>query len=121
SSTAFYQNASEAIRGRPFVVLGESSNEAVWYFDHPHEAIDDLTRPELKTRFFDSPGTLLLISAEFAARVPGLRESLSIEHRLMRGQREYWIASPNGLHPPPVALFVPQKIRGVRYATTKEE
>jgi hypothetical protein len=89
------------------VLIGFSSNEAVWYLDRPTEPLDDVRFPHLKARFFDAPGTKLLVSAKLLDKDAELKKTLKTEPLsvLYEGER-YFLADPDPANPPTPDTFL---------------
>jgi len=112
---AFYCEVNERLAGKPVVLLGLSSNEAVWYLDRPKEPLDDLRFPELKARFFDAPGTKLLVSQRILDKDAELKKALVLEPlSVTREGERFFLADPDPAHPPAPEIFKPVKERQQR-------
>ncbi|HYF49683.1 MAG TPA: glycosyltransferase family 39 protein [Planctomycetota bacterium] len=111
-SRNFYAQVREHLNGRHVVVLGHTANEAVWYLDRPKDNIDNLRYPDLKAKFFESPGTVLLVpEKELNKKIIGerslLKEALIIEGKVQRYKTTYLLAVPNPAVTPDPAIFAP--------------
>jgi 4-amino-4-deoxy-L-arabinose transferase-like glycosyltransferase len=109
-SERFYAAVKEKIGDRKIVLFGLSSNEAIWYLDRRKEPIDDLRRPELKARFFESPGTVMLASRAELDKSPELEKSIRLdpslsEATIKRGKELFVLAVPDPAHPPDEKVF----------------
>lgn len=109
-SERFYAAVREKIGERKIVLFGLSSNEAVWYLDRRKEPIDDIRRADLKTRFFESPGTVMLASRAELDKSPDLEKSIRLDPTLNdaiihRGKDIYVLAVPDPDHPPDESVF----------------
>ena len=104
----FYREVDEALKGRPLVMLGHTSNEAVWYLDRQGERIDNLNFPGLKERFFGASRTRLLASVKDLAKKPALKKAIKTAPvKAMRLREEYVLAEPDPAHPPSPEVFRP--------------
>jgi hypothetical protein len=102
----FYREVDEALKGRPLVMLGHTSNEAVWYLDRQGERIDNLNFPGLKERFFGASRTRLLASVKDLAKKPALKKAIKTAPvKAMRSREEYVLAEPDPAHPPSPEVF----------------
>jgi hypothetical protein len=108
---AFFTEVNRRLNGRPVVLLGRSANEAVWYLDRPNEVIDNVRFPVLKEAFFEKPGAVLLADAHFVT--PELKDAVSIESELQRGEDRYYLMVPNPARPPQPALFEPRSRKDI--------
>ncbi|MCY3021728.1 MAG: glycosyltransferase family 39 protein [Planctomycetota bacterium] len=104
----FYRAVRDKLQGQPVVLLGLSSNEAVWYLDRPNEPLDDIKAPALKERFFGTPGTKLLVAESLLGRNLALKTALKTEALgVLRGGERYVVAEPDPEHPPAPEAFRP--------------
>jgi hypothetical protein len=78
----------------------------VWFLNRPQEFIDNLRYPDLRPRFFDSPGTVL-ITTEHELEKSKLGEAIVIESTLRRGTGDdiYVFAHPNPDVTPDPSIF----------------
>lgn len=116
-SANFYAAVKEKIGARKIVLFGFSSNEAVWYLDRRKEPIDDIRRPELKERFFESPGTVMLAAKTELDKSPELSKSIMLDPSLAdatlhRGKELYVLAIPDPGHPPDPSVFQAKSKKG---------
>jgi 4-amino-4-deoxy-L-arabinose transferase-like glycosyltransferase len=114
---AFYAALKEKLDGKPVVLLGLSSNEAVWYLDRPTDPIDDVRRPDLKARFFDAPGTRLLLPMKLLDAETGAALKAALTFEVLPEERDgerYALALPDPAHPPDPSVFVPLKGRAAQ-------
>jgi len=108
----FYRVLDESLRGQPLVLLGHTSNEAVWYLDRPRERIENVRFPDLKAKFFDAPGTKLLVTARFLDKDLELKQALKTEGlAATRAGEQYLLAEPDPAHPPAPDVFRPMAER----------
>lgn len=94
SSAQFFDTVRTVAAGKTVVMFGESANETIWYLDR-NEPVDRLSRSELKSRFFSSRNTALLISDNILAKEPALAKSIQCIATMPRGRRIYVIAVPS--------------------------
>jgi 4-amino-4-deoxy-L-arabinose transferase-like glycosyltransferase len=114
-SVRFFDQVKTQLAGRPMVMIGETSNEAIWFLDRPNELIDNLRSPDLKPRFFDKPGMVLLAPEKEFKKSPALREAVLLESTIQRGSDTWMLALRNPAREPSPAVFER------RTATTDEE
>jgi uncharacterized membrane protein len=109
----FFAQVKKKLGERPIVLVGDSSNEAVWYLHRPKEYIENVLVHELDTHFFNTPNKVLLIRKRDLDRFPKLQEVLVIEEEYSRGTKDKWLlthADPSKT--PDASLFVvPEKHR----------
>lgn len=86
----FFSEVAKRLNGRELVMVGESSNEAVWYL-RPKVRLDNVPVAELKEHFFDKPGLALLIRERDLARFPKLKDAVIPEAVLRRNARDSWL------------------------------
>ena len=110
-SVVFYRKVCEQLNGRKVVMLGDSSNEAVWYLNRPKESIDDVRYPDLKSRFFDAGEVVLLAKERELLSTPKLKDVLIIERMLERGNDKWVMAVPDKSKTPDPSIFVPKRSR----------
>lgn len=110
-SVLFYKKVSERLQGRQLVMMGDSSNEAVWFLDRPNELVDDIRYPDLKARFFDAKEVVLLMKDKEMQSTPKLAEALALEGVIERGDERWVLATPNKYVTPDPAIFVPKSKR----------
>ena len=110
---SFFAAVRERIQNRPFVMNGESSNEAVWYVDRPNEELKNPPVEKLKAEFFEKPGVLMLA----VLKKIKLKHDVQIDPKLLsavrvlgdpivRGPDKYILAEPDPEHPPDPSVFV---------------
>lgn len=98
----FYAAVAQAAAGRPLVLLGTSSNEAVWYLDRP---VDDVSMPVLKDAFFGTPGAVLLLDETEFRKKEKLRAAVRKLVSIPYGGTEYHLVEPDPAHPPEPSMF----------------
>jgi 4-amino-4-deoxy-L-arabinose transferase-like glycosyltransferase len=100
----FYREIARFAGDRPLVMLGESSNEAVWHLDKP---TDDVRRPELRKRLFDTPGALLLTTDKVLndPQRPELKNAVRVLQTIKRKERVFHLAEPDPQNTPANNIF----------------
>lgn len=98
----FYARVAEAAGARTLVLLGTSSNEAVWYLDRP---VDDVSMPALKEAFFETPGAVLLLDEQEYRKKEKLRAAVRKLASIPYGATEYHLVEPDPAHPPDASMF----------------
>ncbi|MCK6472581.1 MAG: glycosyltransferase family 39 protein [Planctomycetes bacterium] len=98
----FYAAVAQASGGRTLVMLGTSSNEAVWYLDRP---VDDVSMLALKDAFFGTPGAVLLLDEQEYRKKEKLRAAVRKLASIQYGATEYHLVEPDPAHPPDESMF----------------
>ena len=102
----FYSAVSDKLAGKSLVIVGTNSNEASWYLKDTPSPIDQIKELELGDRFFNSPGTALLVAEPFLRQIPVLNGTVvRISGELSRSREPFVLVVPDPAHPPDLSLL----------------
>jgi 4-amino-4-deoxy-L-arabinose transferase-like glycosyltransferase len=118
SVAQFYAEVSPKVGDRSLLVLAKNMNpnDASWYLGNAGgRRIDRVFEWDLKARFFDAPGTPLLVEVPLLLKSPVLKDSvIKRSDELFRDETPFVLVEPDPAHPPDPALFKPRPPKKAR-------